>query len=158
MLTLTTVDTKNSGWKTAVSRRPIQYVDQIGVRFSDLDMYGHVNSKNYLDMVNTARTLFLERELKMSLAEITARGYGFFMTKSTINFKRPIAGFQNVLVTSFAREIHGGRSFTVPFSISTLDGAKTFSDGELEFRMIDMKTLRTCEAPDWVVDLLFEPL
>ena len=42
----------------------------VGVRFSDLDIYGHVNAKNYLDYVNTVRFRYIEEHSGMSNQDI----------------------------------------------------------------------------------------
>jgi len=139
-----------------MSRKPISYSELIDIRFSDLDMYGHVNSKHYIDIVSTARLIFVAEKMKMPIEEVTKRGVGFFMTKSSVNYKRPINGLQKVLAKSHVSEIRENRTLIVPFSISTAVGDVTFADGVLEFALIDMNMKRGMEAPAWLVDLFFE--
>jgi acyl-CoA thioesterase FadM len=140
---------------TNTNKTAIIYEDLIDVRFSDLDHYNHVNSKHYIDMVSTTRLTFLARELKVPIDKITERGIGFFMTKSTVNYKRPINGLQKVKAKSHVAEVREGKILIIPFELCTEDGAKIFSDGILEFAVIDMKTLRSTATPDWVMDLFF---
>lgn len=141
-----------------ISRKPIRYEEQIGIRLSDLDLYGHVNAKHYLDLVVSSRTQFLLKRFGISMEAIAAQGIGFFLNKATTNFKRPITGLQTVKVSSHVREIgKDGRLFVIPFQITqTDDDAKVFCEGELEVTVIDMKTLRSTSAPEWVLDFLFQ--
>jgi YbgC/YbaW family acyl-CoA thioester hydrolase len=137
-------------------RKPIQYVELVDVRFSDLDMYGHVNSKHYIDMVSTARLVFLANKMKVPIEEVTKRGIGFFMTKSTVNYKKPINGLQKVLVQSHVREVKDEKLLIVPFTLSKENGDKLFADGEFEFMLIDMNTNRTTKVTPWLMDLFLE--
>lgn len=140
----------NEDKKTAII-----YEDFVDVRFSDLDHYNHVNSKHYLDLIVTTRLTFFAREFKVPFESITERGYGFFLTKSTINFKRPIVGLQRVRGKSHVAEVRDGKVAVIPFELRTEDDAKLFSDGVLEFTVIDMKTQRGTVGPDWVMDYFF---
>lgn len=135
---------------------PIQYQDLVDVRFADLDFYGHVNSKHYIDFVATARLNFMQRDLKTSIEEIAKKNIGFFLIRSIINFKRPIVGLQRVLVTSHVQTVRDNSVLEIPFEIKSTDGVRLFSDGVLEFALIDMKTMRKTTAPDWLYPLFFE--
>ncbi len=139
-----------------MQRKPIVYSELIDIRFSDLDMYGHVNSKHYIDIVATARLIFLKENMKVSVEEVAKRGVAFYMTKSTIQYKKPILGLQKVRASSFVREVKDGKTLVIPFTISNLGDDKIYSDGELEFALIDMTSKRTTPAPDWLLDLFFE--
>ena len=46
----------------------IIYENQLQIRFSDLDGYGHMNSNIYADLLATSRLLFLEEELEAPLS------------------------------------------------------------------------------------------
>lgn len=137
------------------NRTPIVYDDLVDIRFSDLDHYNHVNSKHYIDLLSTARLNFLARELKMPIEKVTEKGIGFFMVKSTVNYKKPIVGLQKIRAISFVREIKDERILIIPFELKTEDRSKIFSDGVLEFAIIDMKTTKITIAPDWILNLFF---
>jgi len=124
---------------------------EIDVRFSDLDAYGHVNSRNYLDYILSARILFMERELKMK--EVTDRGIGFFLKKVEQNFKRPISGVTRIRGVSYVQEVAGSK-LKIPFRLEDADGG-VYSDGVLDFAVVDMITGRPVDAPEWVLDFLF---
>lgn len=138
-----------------LNKTAIIYEDLVDVRFSDLDHYNHVNSKHYLDLIVTSRLTFFSREFKVPFESMTERGYGFFLTKVTINYKRPIVGLQRVFAKSHVAEIRDGKVAVIPFELRTADGTKLFSDGVLEFTVIDMKTQRSTVAPDWIMDYFF---
>lgn len=138
------------------TKKPIIYEDLVDVRFSDLDHYNHVNSKHYIDMVSTTRLTFLDREMKTPIEQVTERGIGFFMTKSTVNYKRPIQGLQKVRSKSHVADIKDGKILIIPFELCSEDGTKTFADGILEFALIDMTTKRTTTAPEWILELFFK--
>ena len=135
---------------------PIKYIESLDIRFSDLDMYGHVNAKHYLDLISTSRLIFLADKMKKPIEEVTKEGIGFFMTKSTVNYKRPINGLQSVVCSSFVQEIRDEKILIIPFSISAERDQKVFADGVLEFAIIDMSTKRPTGAPAWLLDLFFE--
>jgi len=138
------------------NRDPIEYIDLVDIRFADLDFYGHVNSKHYLDLVATARLNFLAREMKMPMHEVAQKGIGFFLVKSTINYKRPINGLQRVLSSSRVVEIRDGKVLVIPFTIESEDRSRVFSDGILEYALIDMNTKKMTISPDWIVDLFLK--
>ena len=50
----------------------IIYENQLQIRFSDLDGYGHMNSNIYADLLATSRLLFLEEGVRGS-AELLGR-------------------------------------------------------------------------------------
>ena len=138
------------------SRKPITYDESVDIRFSDLDSYGHVNSKHYVDFVSTARIVFMEKTLKTTIEDAAKKGIGFYLTKSTINYLRPITGLVRVRCRSHVHEIRDGKVLVIPFELLTEDGKRKYSDGTLEFTIVDMNTKRTTSAPEWVADLFFE--
>ncbi|WP_413289900.1 acyl-CoA thioesterase [Bdellovibrio sp. HCB337] len=137
------------------TRSPIEYVGLVDIRFSDIDSYGHVNSKHYLDIISTARLNFLAEQMKMPIEDVTKQGIGFFLTKSTMNFKRPISGLQKVLATSRVTEVRDGKVLVIPYELTDETKTVTYSDGTLEFAIIDMHSKRVTTAPTWVLDLFF---
>ena len=139
------------------NRKPIEYADTLDIRFSDLDSYGHVNSKHYVDLVSTARLNFMSKDMKTKVSDVTGRGIGFYMTKSTMFYKRPINGLQKVRAVSHVQDIRDQKVLIIPFSIVSENRETVFSEGVLEFALIDLKTNRSTSAPDWILDLFFEP-
>ncbi len=65
------------------------------VRFSECDMYGHVNHAAYLSFLENARIDLLEK-IDQPLERLTAAGISLFVVKITIEYKKP-AFFNDVL-------------------------------------------------------------
>jgi YbgC/YbaW family acyl-CoA thioester hydrolase len=137
--------------------RPIIYRATIEVRFADLDSYQHVNSSHYLDFVNTARLQFMERELQTPLNAITDQGVGWYLTKATQNFKRPITGMKAIVVESFVESVKFA-NLVIPFKILSLDGRTLYADGELEYHVVNLATGRATKIEDWMLQMFFYPL
>ncbi len=137
-------------------REPIKYKGSLDVRFADLDPYGHVNSKHYLDYVSTTRLNYMANEMRVPLDSVTARGIGFYLVKSTINYLRPIVGLQRIQVSSHVAEIKGSKVLVIPFEVQNPDGSITFSEGTLEYAIVDMKTGKLVQAPEWIKELFFK--
>ncbi len=136
-------------------RKPIMFEFDVDVRFAELDFYGHVNLSKYLDIVVTSRFLYLERVLKISLAETAKAGVAFYTAKAFQEFLRPIKGLQRVRVKSFVEKVNDTR-LEVPYEIYDAQGKVLYSKGLLTFAIMDLKTNRPCPLPDSAKDWLFE--
>jgi len=139
-----------------MTRQPIVYTGQYDVRFSDLDPYGHVNAKHYLDIVTSTRLQYSERNLGIPMLEIARRGVGFFMVSCQQRFLKPIVGMATVKANSYVEETRGA-SFSVVFQITSLDETILYCDGLLEFAVVDFQTQKPILTPDWVHRLFFRP-
>ncbi len=139
----------------AVPMTPIKYTANVMVRFADLDPYGHVNATNYLDYVVTARWSFAHERFGVTDKTFVEKNLGFYMTRADQSFKRPIAGVQTVVASSFVREVAQAK-LVVPYDISSTDGKVRFSEGVLEFMCIDLSTNKPTSMPDWVRPFFFE--
>jgi acyl-CoA thioester hydrolase len=136
--------------------KPIIYNDTVDIRFSDLDLYNHVNSKHYIDFVSTTRLTFLAKRFDTTMDTLAKKGFGFYMTKSTVNYKRPIIDLQKVRAKSFVEEIRDEKVYVIKFELMTDDETKIFADGYIEFTVIDLNTKRASAAPKWFLDYFFE--
>ena len=58
----------------------IVYENELQVRFSDLDGYGHMNSNIYADLLATSRLLFLEEHLNAPLSFWEEKKTGFYVS------------------------------------------------------------------------------
>ena len=135
-------------------RKPIIYLKDQDIRFGEMDAYGHLNAKHYLDLVASARLIFLERDLKYPIEKIMSQGVGFYLKKATQNFRRPIVGLQRVWVRSFVSQLSEA-SLIVDFEILDADQAKAYATGQLEYVVVDLKTQRPVPPPDWLLDVFF---
>jgi acyl-CoA thioester hydrolase len=141
-----------------MSRKPIVYRDLVDIRFADLDMYGHVNAKHYLDFVATARLNFMQREMKTSPQDVAASGIGFFLTQSLIQYKRSINGLQRILCESHIENVRDGVILEIPFVLKSEDGRKLYSDGVLEYTLVDLKSRQKTTITEKLENLFFETL
>lgn len=134
-------------------RHAILFEEDVDVRFSDLDAYGHVNSKHYIDYVLASRWMFLSRKIKFTIEDCLKKGLGFFLIRSEIDYKKNITGRDKVRVQSYVSSL-GKVRLTVTFEIIDCETAKeVFARGQLEFAVMDMTTKRPQSCPDWALDL-----
>jgi len=133
---------------------PIHYKSEQSTRFSDLDLYGHVNSKHYLDYIITSRWSFAEKELNWSANEIIKKGIGFYLIESNMKYPLPLAGIKTFTIDSWVEEV-SGPVLHVPYAITNTARQKTYSDGVLKFMVIDLKTNRPTPLPEWANELFW---
>lgn len=133
---------------------PIIYTGDIDVRFGDLDPYGHLNAKHYLDIVATARLRFLACEMKCPVEQLVERGIGFYLKKATQNFQRPIPGIQRVHQRSYVSAVNGA-VLVIPYELMSEDKTIRYADGVLEYAVVDLKLNRPTEPPPWLLQLFF---
>jgi acyl-CoA thioesterase FadM len=138
-----------------MEREPIIYDHKIAVRFADLDPYNHVNASVYLDYIASARLTFLEETMKVPIQSITERNIGFYLKKVTQEFKRPIMGLCTVRIVSFVEAINFS-TLTIPYALEDQSGS-VYSEGVLEYAIVDLTKQSTCEAPNWVIDFFLKP-
>jgi YbgC/YbaW family acyl-CoA thioester hydrolase len=75
-----------------------KFETELSVRPDDIDLYQHVHSTRYLDYVLAARFIQMERDYGMSMQAFAARGFGWFMTAASIQYKRPLGLGDKMLV------------------------------------------------------------
>ena len=137
-------------------REPIIYTGQTDIRFGDLDPYGHLNAKHYLDLVASTRLAYLERHLDCPLAKTTKQGIGFFLRSAEQNFQRPITGICRINVDSWVTKV-AGASLSVQYRILSEDREKAFADGVLQYVVVNLQNERPTKVPHWLADLFLQP-
>lgn len=135
--------------------QPITYDYTLDIRFADLDSYGHLNSTRYLDLVNTARLLFMEREMGLRLSELVEKNVGFYMSKAMQEFLRPVKGLQQVRVTSHIENVISSK-VVIEYEISNPEKDRVFSKGSLEYFVVDLITQKSTEMPLWMGPYFFK--
>ncbi|WP_221032879.1 acyl-CoA thioesterase [Actomonas aquatica] len=119
---------------------------ELDVRPDDIDLYQHVHSTRYIDYVLAARFVQMERDYGMSMTEFAARGLGWYMVSTTVNYKRPLGLGDRMVVrcqiTDFSRA--GCR---LKFEIDRLPDRKRSCDGTCDYALIDLKTNRAVAIP-----------
>jgi len=66
----------------------MHHISELAVRTYECDMNGHVNNANYLHYLEFARHEFL-KAIGFDYAGCVAAGYGLFVTRIEIDYKRP---------------------------------------------------------------------
>ncbi len=135
--------------------KPILYDYEIEPRFSDIDSYGHVNSKNYMDYVSTSRLYYMENVMGLSVEETFRQGLGFYLAGIEQKFIRPINGMVKVRIQSFIKEWQASRVL-VDYKICSPDLEKTYSVGEIKYVCVDLKTQKPIDFPESIKKYFFE--
>lgn len=128
-----------------------KFETELEVRPDDIDLYQHVHSTRYLDYVLAARFIQMERDYGMSMAAFAARGLGWYMTCSTVNYKRPL-GLGDRMVVRCWIERFSERGCRVAFEIDRLPQHKRSCDGFCDYALIDLKTNRAVDLPADILD------
>jgi acyl-CoA thioester hydrolase/thioesterase-3 len=122
-----------------------KFETELQVRPDDIDMYQHVHSSRYMDYVLAARFEQMERCYKMPMAEFQRLGYGWFMTGTQMNFKRPLGMGDRFTVRTWIEKftLVGLR---VQFEIDRA-GGKRCCDGWFDYVMVSIETARAVRIP-----------
>jgi acyl-CoA thioester hydrolase len=112
------------------------------VRFSDVDVYGHVNNVKYFEYFQEARIPLLER-LGRSLAGLD--GYHVVVAQTDVDYKMPIL-FRLEPYDVHSRITHvGSKSFTIESEIR--DGDTLLSRARVVLVFFDSATQRSINPP-----------
>jgi len=126
-----------------------RFETELDVRPDDIDLYQHVHSTRYLDYVLAARFVQMERDYGMSMADFAKMGLGWFMTTSQVNYKRPLAMGDRMVVRCWIESWHNS-GCRVAFEIDRLPNRKRSCDGYCDYALVDLKTNRATRIPDEV--------
>lgn len=119
----------------------------IDVRFSDLDMYGHVNSAVYFSYMEQARVkLFMDTFLKLS-----QKGVLLVVVSAECHYKREIFLTDKVIVTVTIDKV-GNSSFDLTYNIHNGDG-KSFAEGKTTLVAIDGKSKTPISLPEEILEM-----
>lgn len=124
-----------------------QYSTVIDVRFSDFDLFGHVNSAVYFTYLETARIkLFTE-----VFRELTAKGIFIVVGRAACVYKAPIVLNDAVAITLWVSRV-GNASFDLSYKIH--DGAeKIFAMAETTMVCLDAATQKAVAVPEQLKSL-----
>ena len=124
-----------------------RFETELEVRPDDIDLYQHVHSTRYLDYVLAARFSQMKRYYGMSMEDFGQRGLGWYMTASTVNYKRPL-GLGDRMVVRCWVEHFTVRGCRVAFEIDRLPTRKRSCDGFCDYALIDLQSNRAVALPD----------
>jgi YbgC/YbaW family acyl-CoA thioester hydrolase len=127
-----------------------KFETELQVRPDDIDMNQHVHASRYMDYVLAARYDQMERCYKMSMEEFIKAGFGWYVRTAHLDYKRALGLGEwftvRTWVESFARD-----GVKVHFEIIKKKTGKIACDGSFDYTMIDLKTGRAAEIPEWIV-------
>lgn len=119
-----------------------KYVTEFTPRFSDFDLQGILNSRQYIDLLNEARFDQMNRCYKYPIEEYVKQGLHWVAASLSFNFMSPIYPGRKVLVFTQVVNIEGPKA-CVEFSFETnsSDGSrKIHATGKAEYVLINIKT------------------
>ncbi len=122
------------------------YQAPIHIRFSDIDMLGHVNNAIYLTYMEYARLPYFE---KVFGELIDWKETGLIIAKTEVNYKRPIYLKDNLIIGVRTKSV-GDKSFTTEYGFFVVnDGQEVLvATGEIILVCINYLTGKTFSMPD----------
>ncbi len=119
-----------------------RYSTSIDLRFSDLDLYGHVNSAIYFTYLETARVkLFME-----FFQELTDQGIFIVVGRAECDYKNPITLKDTVAVSAWVSRI-GTTSFDLSYNIHD-NKERTFATAITTMVCIDSVKKKPVAVPE----------
>ena len=119
-----------------------EFTTTIELRFSDLDLYNHVNSVVYFDYMETARV----RLFREVFQELTDRGIFIVVGKAECEYRLPIPFDDPVAVTVRISRI-GTTSFDIDYRIHD-QGDRTFAVARTSMVCFDSVGKRPTAVPE----------
>ena len=128
------------------SASPLLFRTELAVRWRDLDAFNHVNNAMYLRYLEEARLRWLMtldgQWMDTQVAPVVA--------SALVNFKRPIAWPEDVVVELFVDRI-GNSSFTLGHRIlSAQDPSTLYADGHVVMVWFDSSNGKSAPLPECV--------
>lgn len=124
--------------------RGTAYRMAIGLRWSDLDAFNHVNNARYLTFLEQARIEWFETIGEPWVTEESAP----VVASATLNFKRPIEYPAEVFVELFTERL-GTSSVTIGHRIAGADGT-LHCDGHVVVVWVDRRNGKPTPLPEAV--------
>lgn len=127
-----------------------KFETELQVRPDDLDMNAHVHHSRYFDYVLAARYDQMERCYKMPMQEFISNGFGWVVKIAHLEYKRPLGLGEKFTVRTWVDEFFD-EGVKVQFQIVKREKGKISCDGWFHFIMINLKTGRAEEIPEWIL-------
>src|SRR5689334_18141450 len=128
-----------------------RFSSELQVRPDDIDMNQHVHASRYFDYVLAARYDQMARCYHMAMDEFLKLGLGWFVRVFHIEYKRPLALGDSLIVTTWVDEINGA-SVKVAFQITRKATGKLTSDGYGLYTLVNLASGRAENIPDWIAE------
>ena len=149
------------GFKSLNQQIPIQklkvrlntnkYESELQVRPDDIDMFSHAHSSRYIDYVLAARYDQMERCYGMGMEEFLKNGFGWVISETHMEFKRPLKMGEFIIVTTQLEHFER-HTAKVTFEILKKESRKLSCNGWFLYTMINMQTGRAEALPQWIID------
>jgi acyl-CoA thioester hydrolase len=127
-----------------------KFVTDVAIRPDDIDLNNHVHSSRYMDFVLYARYDQMERCYGYSMEDFIKDGFGWVMTDSFMQFKRPLLLTDIAEVTTWLED-YTKNSVEVHFNIKNKKTTKLSCNGWFKYQMIDLKSLRSVSIPESII-------
>jgi len=137
-----------------MSLAPIVFKTSHRIRFSDLDLYGHMSTGRYGTYYVDHRMEGVRANVGWDLKTLGELPFMVWVRRLEIDFIRPVHADQDVTITSFVREFHGPDAL--------IEGAMVDATGKelsrclMTVAYVDKATRRAQEWPPDVAALFFE--
>lgn len=118
----------------------------IGVRWRDMDSFGHVNNAKYVSYLEEARIRWL-----VGVPDLDMKGPVLPVVVNTnVNYRRPIVWPDDIVVELFVERL-GNSSVTIGHRIvDQKDEGILYSDGNVVVTWMDTRTGKSAPLPDAV--------
>ncbi|HAI93696.1 MAG TPA: acyl-CoA thioesterase [Xanthomonadaceae bacterium] len=118
----------------------------IGVRWRDMDSFGHVNNAKYISYLEEARIRWL-----VGVPGLDMKGPVLPVVVNTnVNYRRPIVWPDDIVVELFVERL-GNSSVTIGHRIvDQKDEGTLYSDGNVVVTWMDTRTGKSAPLPDAV--------
>ena len=116
----------------------------IGVRWRDMDSFGHVNNAKYVSYLEEARIRWL-----VGVPGLDMKGQVLPVVVNTnVNYRRPIVWPDDIVVELFVERL-GNSSVTIGHRIvDQKDEGTLYSDGNVVVTWMDTRTGKSAPLPD----------
>jgi thioesterase III len=119
----------------------------IKARFSDFDLQGVLNSRQYLDLVAEARLEQMERYYKLPIELYTQRKQSWMLSQFAIDYLKPIYYPTAFFVSTKIESIDRSKAH-VSFSFCSQDKTREFAKGQVVYHLLDMETRKPTSIPE----------
>lgn len=117
----------------------------LDVRWSDLDILGHVNNVTYLTYFENARAEWIH-----DLGGLTAEdGLSLVVVQTNISYKNSATHPASLKVVTSIQRI-GNSSMTLHQSLQDRDGGTIYSEAEVTLVWVNMAENKPCAVPDFI--------
>lgn len=127
---------------------PKHYSVTLDIRFSDIDIYAHVNSVVYFSYMETARV----KMFRDAYQELTEQGILLLVGRAECDYRIPILLDDTVIVTSWISRI-GTTSFDLDYRIHD-NGDRVFATGRTSMVCFDKGGNMATPVPECLKEMV----